>query len=244
MTNEVLNPLDTNYDDEERQIDETINIMDILYKESKDMLDKIKATKARGSLSFVTNQTANLVSMLNARLAAIKSKSSIKNDKFNQEFKKITGQFGGNDNTLPIAQLMELFSGAKVDFKKAQTIDVEVVPDDFDAEVEKALDGDKTPVSTDEEDFKNNVSEQQELEAPDMSNAFVACTEAYQVVCDIKGNIYIIDLVSSTEDNTVLIDKEVLGISEGEMADIITEDGALPIAKFRDIDIEIVDVNE
>lgn len=62
-----------------RQIKNTIDEIDELYNESKEFLDNIKrSTGARGTLSFVHLQTANLINLRNSKLNALRDKVNLK----------------------------------------------------------------------------------------------------------------------------------------------------------------------
>jgi len=251
MANDVVNQqdnlpvgLDSDYSDEMNSIDSVISDLDTLYTESKDTLDQIKKARARGSLTFITNQTANLISLKTAKLQAIKEKVNIKNTKFNQEFKRLTGNLLNDDGDIPVTKLMELFAKNKVDYKSMKAIDAEVVEDDFDAKVDAALGEESGPITTDEKELE--LMKRQMLEVPDAEKEqeFKAQTDAYQVVCDMNGVIAIIDLVSSKDDSVVLIDNSVLGILPEERAVISADDTGIPHAKFRNVELEIVDFEE
>ena len=236
--------LNTDYTDEMNSIDNVIHDLDTLYSESKDTLDQIKKARARGSLTFISNQTANLISLKAAKLQAIKEKVNIKNTKFNQEIKRLTGNLLNDDGDIPVTKLMELFSKYNVDYKNIKAVDAEVVDDDFDAKVDAALGDETEPITTDEKELE--IMKRQMLGVPDAEKEqeFVAQTDAYQVVCDIDGKIAIIDLVSSKDDSVVLIDPSVLGILPEEKATISCDDTGIPHAKFRNVELEIVDFEE
>ena len=253
MANEVakvddLNSLNTDYSPEMEGIDSVINDIDTLYTESKATLDEIKKARARGSLTFIANQTSNLISLKTAKLQALKERVNIKNTKFNQEIKRLTGNLLNDDGDIPVTKLMELFSKYNVDYKtvnrKVNAVDAEIVDSDFDAKIDAALGDENEPITTDERELE--IMKRNMLNVPDAEakKEFEAQTDAYQVVSDINGEISIIDLVSSTDTEVVLIDKSVLGILPEEKADISSNENGVPQAIFRGVELEIVDFEE
>jgi hypothetical protein len=92
ITNEEGKPINKNDEDfyEMRYVDSldllntTLNEIDELKKVARSDLDKLRESKQRGSLTAVTNQTANISSLLNTKINAIREINTVK--KYISEF--------------------------------------------------------------------------------------------------------------------------------------------------------------
>jgi len=76
------------FDDEMEMINKEIDELDSLYSELKGHFDAIKGSQARGSLSFVKDQTSNLISLKTAKLNYIKQKADMKKNITDFAFKE------------------------------------------------------------------------------------------------------------------------------------------------------------
>lgn len=92
ITNEEGKPISKNDEDfyEMRYVDSldllntTLNEIDELKKVARSDLDKLRESKQRGSLTAITNQTANISSLLNTKINAIREINTVK--KYISEF--------------------------------------------------------------------------------------------------------------------------------------------------------------
>lgn len=250
----VLNSLDENYDDDITDLDKEIEDLESLYKKSYSLMESVSKSRGKGSLSFTHLQTSNLISIKNAKIAAIRSRSRIKNNRFSEKFKKLNAGVEGDTNNIPISQLLNLLDKSNVSFRVVQEIserrendqdDVDL--DNFEDEINKALEGDDTPVSTEieEEETENSASEEISdpfLEIPKEKESEDSIDTSIEIVSDTEGNIYAIDLNNSTPDAIVLADKDALNIGPEERASISENSSGIPCAIFRGKEIEIVDI--
>lgn len=83
-------------------IDESIDEINELYDEVKEHYDALKGTYAKGSLNFIQGQTANLISLKNAKLGMIKERIAIKKIQEDLIIKKknADGDQGGADQAI------------------------------------------------------------------------------------------------------------------------------------------------
>jgi len=237
----ISEALDEDFHTEIKEVEEEIRDLETLYVESKQLVDSVKASKHRGSLTFVQMQTANLIAIKNAKISAIKSKAQFKGQRFDQEYKKAVKELGGGNNSVPVAQLIHLLVANDIEFRKAQSIFIEE-SDGLDAAVEIALDGDDTPVST--EIYLEKKGDIGMESVPKQDKEFEVKNDTYEIVSDMNGNIFIVDNNGSTERETVFIERETLGIGPEEKATISSSDGGAPLATFRGTEIEIVNIDE
>jgi len=66
------------FDKEMQMIDDELADLDSLYTELKGHFDKVKNSQTKGSLTFVKDQTSNLISIKTAKLSYIKQKADMK----------------------------------------------------------------------------------------------------------------------------------------------------------------------
>jgi len=76
------------FEDEMSMIDDEIRSLDDLFTEVKTHFDAIKNSQARGSLSFVKDQTSNLISIKSAKLNFIKQRADMKKNITDFAFKE------------------------------------------------------------------------------------------------------------------------------------------------------------
>lgn len=74
---DIFNSLN-NFDSEYQLIDESIQQIDELYNETKAHFDAVRNSRSKGSLTFVQQQTGNLVALRTARVSMIKERINIK----------------------------------------------------------------------------------------------------------------------------------------------------------------------
>ena len=78
------------FNDEMEMINNEIENLDDLYSELKGHFDSIKNSQARGSLSFIKDQTSNLIAIKTAKLNYIKQKADMKKNTTDFAFKEKT----------------------------------------------------------------------------------------------------------------------------------------------------------
>jgi len=76
------------FDDEMSLINSEIETLDDLYSELKGHFDSIKNSQARGSLTFIKDQTSNLIAIKNAKLSYIKQRADMKRNVTDFAFKE------------------------------------------------------------------------------------------------------------------------------------------------------------
>lgn len=247
-----LNP--ENYDEDIEAIDKELKDLDDLYATSKTELDRIRASRARGSLSFTHMQTANLISMKSQKLSLIKARQAIKKERFKQavQMKMLTG---GDDGEIPVYKVLEVLSMNGMNYEKVQRdmpTKNKAEEVQFEEAIEAELADDDKQVTTAENElnefaakpYEPPKAQDEEPERGVETEEFNPKTEVYEVVCDPTGKIYIIDLENSTVENTELFDPDLLGITPDEKAIVTSSKDGLLTAKFRNKDIEVVQFDE
>lgn len=247
------------YDSDIKAIEHELADIDNLYDESLKFLRSVQASHSRGSLSFTHLQTSNLISLKNAKLSALKARVDLKNKRFNQNLKIETLTKGTDEKDIPVNKILEVLAMSGMTYqqiqeRKASFVEAEEIKDaELEEFVQQELAADGIDVSTAEnekKDFKPGTYQEPIAEDPDAELEkcveeieFVPKTEIYEVVCDSNGKIYVIDLTNSSDDENIsLLNPEAIGILPSEIATIETSPSGYPVAKFRDKEIEIVEM--
>jgi hypothetical protein len=231
------------------ELDKEIKDLEDLYRETKVHLESIRNSKIRGSLTFIQSQTENLVGIKNTKITALKAKIAAKKEKFVNTL-KLNGMTDGED-TLPRDQLLRLFAEANLSYRTVgdRSKEIKILEDDFESSVDAVLAGDNTPVSTEgsmtEEVCEHNKENAIAEKSSSIGGEFIPKTDKYEVVSTIDGSIFIIDLENSDSENTIFIDKNLLGFDNEEKAVIsVKEESGCHKAVLRGKEIEIVDIDE
>ena len=245
-----------NYDEDIEAINKELKDVEELYQTSKTELDRVRASRARGSLSFTHMQTANLISLKSQKLSLIKARQAIKKDRFKQSM-QMQMLNGGNELEIPAYKVLEVLAMNNMSYETLQKSKEpkkisEAEEADFEELVAAELEGDTKPVTTAENELPEFASPVYEPPKPaeDESDkcteeeVFVPKTEVYEVVCDPNGKLYIVDVENSTVENTEFFEPDLLGITPDERAEIKTSDDGLQTATFRGAEIEIVQIEE
>jgi len=259
--NEALVPVDDtsglnpeNYDEDIEAINKELKDLDELYKESKTELDRVRASRSRGSLSFTHMQTANLISIKSQKLSLLKARQAMKKDRFKQNL-QVSMLTGGNKNEIPAFRVLEVLAANGMNFEQIQRQSKIHAAEEaaFEEAVDAELADDNKEVSTAENELKEfeakpyeppKATTESEEEKCVEEQEFNPKTEVYEVVCDKTGKLFVIDLEQSTTEDTKFFDPEVIGLSEEDKATIITSDDGLITARFRDHDIEVVEFSD
>ena len=241
-----------NYDEDVEAINQELKDLDNLYNTSKAELDRIRTSRARGSLSFIHMQTANLISMKSQKLSLIKARQAIKKDRFKQAVQMQMFN-GGGETDIPVYRVLEVLAMNGLNYEKVQQTQQKKLSEaeeaDFEDMVEAELVDDDKKVTTAPNELPEfntgayipTVEKKDEEEEKCVeTEVFNPKTDIYEVVCDPTGKLFIIDLENSTVENTKFFDLNLLGITPDERATIITGKDGLQTAKFRDADIEVV----
>lgn len=246
-----LNP--ENYDEDIEAINKEMKDLDDLYKESKAELDRVRASRSRGSLSFTHMQTANLISIKSQKLSLLKARQAIKKDRFKQNL-QVNMLTGGNKNEIPAFRVLEVLAANGMNFEQIQRQSKIHAAEEaaFEEAVDAELAEDNKEVSTAENELKEFEAkpyvppkeETPEEEKCVEEQEFNPKTEVYEVVCDRTGKLFVIDLEQSTIEDTKFFDLEVIGLSEEDKATVITGEDGLITARFRDHDIEVVEFSD
>lgn len=195
-----------------------------LYDEIKQHYDDIKKERNRSTLSFIYNQTANLVSLINADISLIKEYNSIKKVISDTDLKK--SQMENKDGDAQAgAMAKELYSLIKQDVKNSKNSpdpEPEVPADDMDAELERRL----QELDVDADDIKQDVEPEEKLVkavVDKLGNIYLACEDA-------DGNL---DFVESTDQ----FDVSLIDVSYEE-----TEEDGLKAYDQHGNELQIIDV--
>ena len=194
-----------------------------LYDEIKEHYDTIKKEKNRSTLSFIYNQTANLVSLINADISLIKEYNSVKKVISDTELKK--SQMENKDSDAQAgAMAKELYTLIKQDIRQKDNepdSEVPVDTDKMDAELERRLE----ELDIDTDDIKQDVTQEKIVRA----------------VSDQNGNVY---LVTDNEDGTLefVESTDQFDVSLIEVSIETTDDGETKAYDQHGNEMQVVEV--
>lgn len=241
-TNEVVPNsnafLSEDFKEEISAIDNEIVEIESLYKDSKDhMIEVRNNSRKNGGLAFVHLQTSNLITMKNTKISLLKAKADLKKRRFDQEFKKITGNLDKDDkSTLSFDSLMNLIRGHVKNVKEVHVVHNEDESRAIDAELEASLDANNIDISTIKDHQLPDSVQEAEVAANEGIIENIESDEWTEIVCDRNGILYVLDNADS------VLDKTKYGISESDRA-VIEEDSesGIPKASFRGVEITIIE---
>jgi hypothetical protein len=167
--------------------------IDGLYADLKEHFDVVKqnSRKASGGLKFISDQTANLISLKNLKVSMIKARIDIKNKRFSQVIKVKTtleenkNGSTGTFNAADIAkELIKLDPSIKTKYTRTD-IDAEYVETfDVDSELDRILE---------ENNLVSNVTSSKEVPNTENVNTNVEEADELDLVADEFGCIHVVD---------------------------------------------------
>jgi len=239
-----------NYQEDIDRLNSEISELDNLYKSSKAILENVTNSRARGSLAFTHLQTGNLISIKNAKIAALKNIVSLKEKRFKQN-QAAALIAAASESDLSVGSLLQILAANNVKYTPSKFNNNELEEVEFEEAVEKELESQGVKEEPKEE-FKGEtyvppepkVDVDKALEGIENLEELPFKTDDYELVADIAtGKIVAIDLRESTEKNTVKFELDLLGIDEDERA-VIDMSNGIPKATFRGRPIEAVNIEE
>ena len=245
---------DSNFDEEINILKSEMSELDQLYKDSEQLLKNVQNSRSRGSLAFSHLQTGNLIAIKNAKISAVKGIMTLKEKKFKQEIQRLALNEAANGSGFSVGELVDILSANNVAYNPKNFTDAEVVDEeDFEKQVKEQLDKSKdlAKASQAENDSPDFTPDEYQPPEPEKDLSMVAVedlveipakTDEYEIVAESKtGVLHVIDLSASHDDIIVEMDKNLVGISEDEKAEMDFS-GIIPKAKFRGQDIEVVEI--
>lgn len=118
---------------EHELFDDAIHEVDELYTEVKTHYDRIKNSPARGTLTFIQNQTSNLISLKTTKASLLRDKLNVKKAEldFALKYKKVDEEVAGGSDGI-INEIARLVINSKEE--KININDISNEPDSIDIE--------------------------------------------------------------------------------------------------------------
>jgi len=139
LKKEEVNPL-THYDNELALLNQTLKEIEDLYDETKEHFDAVRNSRTKGSLSFVHLQTANLVSLKNAKFQILKERISVRKNIADLSIKQKAGEGAeGKDKALVMQLLGAIMKNDTLSDVKNTVFEDEDEDEDIDTKLDRKL---------------------------------------------------------------------------------------------------------